>query len=255
MAKQCTLPKSLRNSTWFKEKLMLVEAQEADLNAQLQEKVFAIAALKNALRKLKGNNVVDSAVSKSSATIAPGMTYNLFLIDLRTIGMPMRCAICNKCLFDANHDMCLVDYVNDVNVRSKSKSKRNKIRKIWKPTSKVFTKIGYSWKPTGSIFTIVGNRCPLTRITATKEVHLKENTITPVIRNSPALIVYSRKPKASRSVGSCSKAKIVESKTFKTKEPKQSWGSTVFDVPSSFLIDCRLSKCLYGIWTMDAPRI
>ncbi|GJU87122.1 hypothetical protein Tco_1294668 [Tanacetum coccineum] len=32
------------------------------------------------------------------------------------------CAICNKCLFDANHDMCLIDYVNDVNVRSKSKS-------------------------------------------------------------------------------------------------------------------------------------
>nr|GEV82236.1 hypothetical protein [Tanacetum cinerariifolium] len=25
------------------------------------------------------------------------------------------CAICNKCLFDANHDMCLNDYVNNVN--------------------------------------------------------------------------------------------------------------------------------------------
>ncbi|GJS27475.1 hypothetical protein Tco_0488095 [Tanacetum coccineum] len=39
------------------------------------------------------------------------------------------CAICNKCLFDANHDMYLVDFVNDVNVHSKSKSKRNKTRK------------------------------------------------------------------------------------------------------------------------------
>ncbi|GKD99291.1 integrase, catalytic region, zinc finger, CCHC-type containing protein [Tanacetum coccineum] len=26
------------------------------------------------------------------------------------------CGICNKCLFDANHDMCIMDYVNDVNV-------------------------------------------------------------------------------------------------------------------------------------------
>ncbi|GJS46581.1 hypothetical protein Tco_0596702 [Tanacetum coccineum] len=26
------------------------------------------------------------------------------------------CVICNKCLFDANHDMCVIDYVNDVNV-------------------------------------------------------------------------------------------------------------------------------------------
>ncbi|GJV07911.1 hypothetical protein Tco_1345567 [Tanacetum coccineum] len=26
------------------------------------------------------------------------------------------CTMCNKCLFDANHDMCIIDYVNDVNV-------------------------------------------------------------------------------------------------------------------------------------------
>ncbi|GKC83326.1 retrovirus-related pol polyprotein from transposon TNT 1-94, partial [Tanacetum coccineum] len=29
MARKCTQPKRLRNSTWFKEKLMLVEAQES----------------------------------------------------------------------------------------------------------------------------------------------------------------------------------------------------------------------------------
>ncbi|GJS74126.1 retrovirus-related pol polyprotein from transposon TNT 1-94 [Tanacetum coccineum] len=109
------------------------------------------------------------------------------------------CAICNKYLFDANHDMCLIDYVN---VRSKSESKRNKMRKVWKPTGKVFTKVGYSWKPTGRIFTIVGNRCPLTRITSTKEVPLKESTITTIVTPSPELKVYNRKPKASRSVGS-----------------------------------------------------
>ncbi|GKC68030.1 retrovirus-related pol polyprotein from transposon TNT 1-94, partial [Tanacetum coccineum] len=49
------------------------------------------------------------------------------------------CAICNKCLFDANHDMCIIDYVNDVNVHSKSKSKRNNMRKVWKPTDAVAT--------------------------------------------------------------------------------------------------------------------
>nr|GEX24984.1 hypothetical protein [Tanacetum cinerariifolium] len=32
------------------------------------------------------------------------------------------CAICNKCLFDANHVMCLIEHVNDVNVRNKAKS-------------------------------------------------------------------------------------------------------------------------------------
>ncbi|GKA17234.1 hypothetical protein Tco_0697071 [Tanacetum coccineum] len=46
---------------------------EHNLNAQLQEKVFANTALKNELRKLKGKNVVDTAVSKPNATITPGM--------------------------------------------------------------------------------------------------------------------------------------------------------------------------------------
>ncbi|GJV70372.1 hypothetical protein Tco_1490367 [Tanacetum coccineum] len=54
--------------------------ENLDLNAQLQEKVFAIAALKNKLRKLKGKNIVDTAVSKPNATIAPGLVC-LSVID------------------------------------------------------------------------------------------------------------------------------------------------------------------------------
>ncbi|GKE14397.1 retrovirus-related pol polyprotein from transposon TNT 1-94, partial [Tanacetum coccineum] len=119
------------------------------------------------------------------------------------------CAIYNKCLFDANHDMCIIDYVNDVNVRAKSESKRNKTRKVWKPTGKVFNEIGYSWKPTCRTFTIVGN---------------------------------SRRPKATRFVGSSSKVKIVESKTSNFKEPKQSWGYIVSDLPSSSLNDRRFEN-------------
>ncbi|GKC96975.1 hypothetical protein Tco_1162417, partial [Tanacetum coccineum] len=47
--------------------------ENSDLNAQLQEKAFAIATLKNELRKLKGKNIIDTTVSKPSATIAPTM--------------------------------------------------------------------------------------------------------------------------------------------------------------------------------------
>ncbi|GKA98945.1 retrovirus-related pol polyprotein from transposon TNT 1-94 [Tanacetum coccineum] len=40
-------------------------------------------------------------------------------------------AKCNQCMFDANHDVCFLEFVNDVNVRSKSKSaKRRKRRKL-----------------------------------------------------------------------------------------------------------------------------
>ncbi|GJY32722.1 hypothetical protein Tco_0417191 [Tanacetum coccineum] len=45
-------------------------ANNADLKAQIQEKVFAIAALKNDLRKLKGNNV-DTKFAKTSVLGKP----------------------------------------------------------------------------------------------------------------------------------------------------------------------------------------
>nr|GEV61612.1 hypothetical protein [Tanacetum cinerariifolium] len=48
--------------------------------------------------------------------------------------------------------------------------------------------------------------------------------------------------KTTRSVGSSSKVKIVESKTSNSKEPKQSWVSTVSDVPSSSLNDYSTSQ-------------
>ncbi|GJX75213.1 hypothetical protein Tco_0313808 [Tanacetum coccineum] len=48
--------------------------ENLNLNAQLRENVFAIAALKNELRKLKGKTIVDTAVSTPIATtIAPRM--------------------------------------------------------------------------------------------------------------------------------------------------------------------------------------
>ncbi|GJR08529.1 retrovirus-related pol polyprotein from transposon TNT 1-94 [Tanacetum coccineum] len=55
--------------------------KNSDLNAQLQEKVFAITVLKNELKKLKGKNVVNTAVLKPNATIAPGM----FKLDIEPI--------------------------------------------------------------------------------------------------------------------------------------------------------------------------
>ncbi|GKC05397.1 hypothetical protein Tco_0997007, partial [Tanacetum coccineum] len=63
-------------------------------------------------------------------------------------GAQALCSVCNECLFDANHAMCLIDYVNSMNVRDKSASKKNKKRKEWKPTGKVFNSVGYKWKPT-----------------------------------------------------------------------------------------------------------
>ncbi|GJV11764.1 hypothetical protein Tco_1353305 [Tanacetum coccineum] len=41
-------------------------------------------------------------------------------------GAKALCSVCNECLFDANHAMCLIDHMNSMNVRAKSVSKKNK---------------------------------------------------------------------------------------------------------------------------------
>ncbi|GJT27347.1 hypothetical protein Tco_0907622 [Tanacetum coccineum] len=107
---------------------------------------------------------------------------------------------CNGCMLSDNHDLCLLNVINDVNAHAKSKSvKKISKRKVWKPTGKVFTKTGYTWRPTGQTFNIVGNACPLTRITTTTEVPprkpiaLENATPKPVVT-----LVYSRKHRKSK---------------------------------------------------------
>nr|GEV76803.1 hypothetical protein [Tanacetum cinerariifolium] len=112
-------------------------------------------------------------------------------------------------------------------------------RKVWKPTGKVFTKIGYTWRPTGWTFTIVGNVCPLTRITTTAEVPLRNPTTLEMDTHTPVVtLVYSRKPKKSKT-SVPSKHKIIKSKSANNKEPSKSWGFIVSGVPSSSLDKCR----------------
>ncbi|GJV85534.1 retrovirus-related pol polyprotein from transposon TNT 1-94 [Tanacetum coccineum] len=142
------------------------------------------------------------------------------------------CATCKKSMFDGVHDMCLLDFVENVNSRAKS-AKKHKKQNIWKPTGHVFTEVGLKWKPTGRTFTIVGNSCPLTRITSANVVPPKKTTSHSVETQKPKLKVYSRKPKNVKNVGSSKKAKIVESKNANHSEPNHTWGSNAIDIPSS----------------------
>ncbi|GKA33382.1 retrovirus-related pol polyprotein from transposon TNT 1-94 [Tanacetum coccineum] len=119
--------------------------------------------------------------------------------------------LCLHCLAD-NHDLCVLDFIINVNARTKSKSvKKNSKRKVEKPTRKVFTNIGYIWRPTGLTFTIVGNACPLTRITTTAEVPLRKPTALDNETSKPIVtLVYSRKPRKSITNVPVSKSKVVQ---------------------------------------------
>ncbi|GJW53864.1 retrovirus-related pol polyprotein from transposon TNT 1-94 [Tanacetum coccineum] len=142
------------------------------------------------------------------------------------------------CMLSDNHNLCVLDFINNVNARKQSKSvKKSSKRKVWKPTRKVFTNIGYIWRPTGRTFTIVGNVCPLTRITTTTEVTHRKPT---------ALENETPKP-------------VLKSVSANKKEPSQSWGSIVSEVPSSSLDDCRVLKdsrhCLEQFCTLLSKEL
>ncbi|GJZ42078.1 retrovirus-related pol polyprotein from transposon TNT 1-94, partial [Tanacetum coccineum] len=158
------------------------------------------------------------------------------------------CVKCNGCMLFDNHDLYVLDFINDVNARAKSKSiKKCSKRKVWKPTGKVFTNIGYTWRPTCRTFTILGNVCPLTRITITVEVPLRKPTALETNTPKPIVtLVYSRKPRKSKTNVPVSKPKIIKSISAKNKEPIKYWGSIVSDVPSSSLDECRSSKLFSG---------
>ncbi|GJS96924.1 retrovirus-related pol polyprotein from transposon TNT 1-94 [Tanacetum coccineum] len=157
------------------------------------------------------------------------------------VNSELKCVKCNGCMLSDNHDLCVLDFINNVNARNKPKSvKQSSKRKVWKPTRKVFTNIGYIWRPTGRTFTIVGNACPLTRITTTTEVPLRKPTALENETPKPVVtLVYSKKPRKSKTNVPVSKSKVLKSISANKKEPSQSLGSIVSDVPSSSLDDSR----------------
>ncbi|GJS78689.1 retrovirus-related pol polyprotein from transposon TNT 1-94 [Tanacetum coccineum] len=124
----------------------------------------------------------------------------------------LKCVKCNGCMLSDNHDLCVLDFINNVNARAKSRSvKKNSKRKVWKPTRKVFTNIRYIWSPTGRIFTIVGNVCPLTRITTTTEVPLRKSSALDNKTPKPVVtLVYSRKPRKSKTNVPINNYKVVQ---------------------------------------------
>nr|GEU73243.1 putative reverse transcriptase domain-containing protein [Tanacetum cinerariifolium] len=92
------------------------------------------------------------------------------------------CQTCNKCFISANHDMCMIKYLNSINAPSSAKNVVHKVKQVWKPkhvkqvwkaTGKVLTTVGYQWKPKGRIFTL-GEQFPLTRFTQIKVVPAKQ---------------------------------------------------------------------------------
>ncbi|GJU51589.1 retrovirus-related pol polyprotein from transposon TNT 1-94 [Tanacetum coccineum] len=154
---------------------------------------------------------VKTSLKNKDCVVAPKGTAYLQHSKLNA-NFELKCVKCNGCMLSDNHDLCALDFINNVNAHIKSKSvMKSSKRKVWKPTGKVFTNIGYIWRPTGRTFTIVGNVCPLTRITTTTEVPLRKPTALDNETPKPVVtLVYSRKPRKSKTNVPVSKSKVVQ---------------------------------------------
>nr|GEU75790.1 hypothetical protein [Tanacetum cinerariifolium] len=139
---------------------------------------------------LQKSNRVDSSISSKRTVINSNSDYV--------------CQTCNKCFILANHDMCVIKYLNFMNASSSVKNIVRKVKQVWKSkpvkqvlkaTCKVRTNVDYQWKPMRRIFTL-GEQCPLTRFTQTKVVPAKQpkNVCTSKIVVTENLSHTSQKP-------------------------------------------------------------
>nr|GFB78820.1 hypothetical protein [Tanacetum cinerariifolium] len=166
---------------------------------------------------------IKSSLKNKKCVVEPKRTAYVQHSKLN-VNSKVKCVTCNGCMFSDNHDLCVLDFINNMNARVKSKSvKKNSKRKVWKPTRKVFINIRYTWRPTGQTFTIVENECPLTRITTTTEVPYRKSISIDTDTPKPVVtLVYLRKPRIYKSTDYVSKSKVVKTVPANKKEPSKS---------------------------------
>ncbi|GJU22544.1 hypothetical protein Tco_1155886 [Tanacetum coccineum] len=129
----------------------------------------------------------------------------------------LKCVKCNGCMLSDNHDLCVLDFINNMNAHKQSKSvKKSSREKFGNQQERITT---------------------TTKVPLRKPTALENETPKPVVT-----LVYSRKPRKSQTNVPVSKSKVLKFVSANKKKLSQSWGSIVSDVPSSSLDDCRSSK-------------
>ncbi|GJS29031.1 retrovirus-related pol polyprotein from transposon TNT 1-94 [Tanacetum coccineum] len=187
------------------------------------EKVLVITALRDDLRKLKGKALVDNAVMKHS-------------IDPMTLKIDVE-PITPKLLNNRTAHSAYIKHTQE-----EAAVLRDLVKHV-KANYPLDHPLDSACRPTGQTFTIVGTACPLTRITTTAEVPPRKPTaLKTVTPKHVTTLVYSRKPRKSKVDVPVSKPKILKSVSANNKEPSQSRGSIVSNVPSSTLDECKSSK-------------
>ncbi|GKC24763.1 hypothetical protein Tco_1026913 [Tanacetum coccineum] len=95
--------------------------------------------MKNKRVEVHPRNVKSSLNNMNRVSVCNAITKNVVL----NVNSEYVCSTCNDCLFSANHDMCVIDYLNDVNARARAKSVKSVEKNEWKPIGKKFINVGH----------------------------------------------------------------------------------------------------------------
>nr|GEX69765.1 hypothetical protein [Tanacetum cinerariifolium] len=261
MSKQCIKPKKKRDDAWFKDKVLLVQAQangrilhEEELAFLVDPGITEVALMENL--SLYGSDVLAKAAVQNSNSSAQQDALILSVIEqLKT--QVINCTKINLYIKSVNDTLTaeLERYKEQVKVLKEGqnvdlKSQENVSDSYEQSVEidhlkqtlfeQIKEKESLMQRPIGWTFTIVGNACPLTRITTTSKVPPRKSTVLKTNTPKPIVtLVYSRKPRKSKTNVPVRKPKIIKYVSANNKEPSKSWGSIVFDIPSSSLDECR----------------
>nr|GEU42196.1 retrovirus-related Pol polyprotein from transposon TNT 1-94 [Tanacetum cinerariifolium] len=222
-----------KQSDYLIDKLNLKSAENKNLKAQIQDKVFVITSLRNDLQKLHGKEIVDIVAQTPSAnTIVLGM----FKLDLDPLAPKL-----------LQTRIAHIDYL---------KYTQEQVDILWVIVEQAKAKhpLDNALDFACRTFTIVGNSCPLTRITLANVVPPKKTTSYSLEIQKPELKVYNKKPKSVKNVGSSKKAKIVKSKNANHLEPNHTWESNATDIsPSTSFVTTGCADCsmVSGLWMFE----
>ncbi|GJX40853.1 retrovirus-related pol polyprotein from transposon TNT 1-94 [Tanacetum coccineum] len=241
----------------------------------LEEKGLVITTLKDELRKLKGKDLADNVVTKHTIApemlkidvepIAPGLMNNRTTHSDYLRHTQEQAAILREIVeqgksqnpLNNSLDSALKPSTSVSGSQPSGNTKKDKIQQTSSSTQKnKHSKLNANFKH----LCVKCNGCMLSDnhdlITTTAEVPLRKATVLESDTPKPVVtLVYSRKPKKSKTNVPISKPKIIKSISANKKELSKSWGSIVFDVPSSSLDECMSSKLFSDMMASSPIRL
>ncbi|GKA84514.1 hypothetical protein Tco_0806109 [Tanacetum coccineum] len=116
---------------------------------------------------------VKSSLKNKDFVVQPTGTAHVQVSKLNA-NYELKCVKCNGCMLSDNHDLCVFDFINNVNARKKSRYvKKSSKRKDGTNKESVFTILDTFWRNNGRDFNYSRKSFLLTRITTNAEVPLR----------------------------------------------------------------------------------